>query len=226
MILAARTWCVIAKGVLMTAQPKPFITEEMYLEQERQSTTKHEYYNATIYAMAGASEQHNLIALNIAAALHAVLRGRTCRAYPSDMRVKVMRTGLNTYPDFSIVCGQSQFTDVAKRDTLINPTVIIEVLSPSTERYDRGMKFRNYRTIPTLRDYILISQDDYRVEQYTRQENDEWLLREVTGIEAQITIRSIDCVLNLEDIYEKVEFEQDNEGIPREISPEEPDAAI
>lgn len=188
----------------MTAQPKPFITEEMYLEQERQSTTKHEYYNGTIYAMAGASEQHNLIALNIAAALHALLRGRTCRAYPSDMRVKVMRTGLNTYPDFSIVCGQSQFTDAAKRDTLINPTVIIEILSPSTERYDRGMKFQHYRTINAFQEYILVSQDKYQIERFVRQENNEWVFSEAIGIEATLPISSIQGSLALRDVYEEV----------------------
>jgi Uma2 family endonuclease len=114
---------------------------------------------------------------------------------------------LHTYPDVTIVCGKPQFID-RPHQTVINPIVIIEVLSPSTERYDRGMKFQNYRTIPTLQDYLLISQDDHRIEHYTRQENGEWLLREAIGLAAQITIQSIDCIITLEDVYEKVEFEE------------------
>jgi Uma2 family endonuclease len=206
----------------MTAQPKPFITEEMYLEQERRSIAKHEYYNGAIYAMAGASEQHNLIALNIAAALHALLRGRTCRTYPSDMRVKVMRTGLNTYPDFSIVCGQSQFTDTTRRDTLINPTVIIEILSPSTERYDRGMKFQHYRTINSLQEYILVSQDKLQIERFVRQENNEWVFSEAIGIEATLPISSIQGMLALRDVYEQVPvIPEIVPGITRDIPSEE-----
>lgn len=205
----------------MTPQPKRYITEEEYLELEQTSTQKHEYYNGEIYAMTGGTEAHNLLAGNTHAALHAQLRRRPCKVYNSDQKIKVLATGLHTYPDVTVVCGQPQFID-RPRLTLINPTVIIEVLSPSTERYDRGMKFRNYRTIPTLQDYILISQDDYRIEQYVRQANDEWLLREAVGVEAQVIIRSIDCILALEDVYEKVEFEQDDQGIPREIPPEEP----
>lgn len=206
----------------MTAQPKPFVTEEMYLEQERQSTTKHEYFNGTIYAMAGASEQHNLIALNIAAALHALLRGRSCRTYPSDMRVKVMRTSLNTYPDFSIVCGQSQFTDITKRDTLINPTVIIEILSPSTERYDRGMKFQHYRTIISFQEYILVAQDKYHIERFVRQENNDWVFSEFIGLEAVLPILSIQGSLTLRDVYEQVPITPEViPGITRDMPPEE-----
>lgn len=188
----------------MTAQPKPFMTEELYLEQERQSTIKHEYYAGHVYAMAGASEQHNVIALNIAATLHAQLRGRSCRAYPSDMRVKVLKTGLNTYPDFTIVCGPSQFTDPLKRDTVINPTVIIEILSPSTERYDRGMKFEQYRTITSLQEYILIAQDKHRIERFVRHEPNAWVFSEVSGLEAMMPITSIQGFLALQDVYEQV----------------------
>lgn len=209
----------------MTAQPKPYITEELYVEQERQSTTKHEYYNGTIYAMAGASEQHNLIALNIAAALHTMLRGKGCRAYPSDMRVKVMKTGLNTYPDFSIVCGQSQFTETTKRDTLTNPTIIIEILSPSTERYDRGMKFQHYRNIISLKEYILVSQDKYHIERFIRQDNNEWIFSEALGLEAALTLASIDGSLSLQDVYEQVVVAPDIIlEITRDIPPHEEEA--
>lgn len=175
--------------------------------------------------MTGGTDSHNILGGNAHASLHAQLRRRPCIVYNSDQKVKVMATGLHTYPDVTVVCGQSQFID-RPRLTLINPMVIIEVLSPSTERYDRGMKFQNYRTIPTLQDYILISQDSYRIEQYIRQENNDWLLREAVGMEAQVTIQSIDCILTLEDVYEKVEIEPDDLGIPREPQSNEPDTTI
>lgn len=211
----------------MTVQPKPYITEEMYLEYERQSTVKHEYYNGAIYAMAGASEQHSIIALNLAATLHTQLRGRPCRAYPSDMRVKVVKTGLNTYPDFTIVCGQSQFTDPVKRDTLTNPTVIIEILSASTERYDRGMKFQHYRTIDSLKEYILVSQDKYHIERFMRQENNEWVLSEAIGLEAVISIASIHGALALQDVYEQVVLVPEIVStITRDVPPDEDPATL
>ncbi len=190
----------------MTAQPKPQITEAEYLERERVSPGKHEYYAGQIFALAGASEAHNLIASNVHASLYAQLRGRGCRIYPSDMRIKVLKTGLYTYPDLSIVCGKPEFTHMAKRDTLINPTLIIEILSPSTERYDRGVKSQNYRTIEALKEYILIAQDIYHIEQYTRHEPNKWLLTEAVGLEAALTLSSIESVLALADAYELVEL--------------------
>ena len=190
----------------MTAQPKTFISEELYLTHERESITKHEYYAGEVYAMAGASEQHNLIAMNIAASLHSQLRGGECRTYPSDMRVKVVKTGLHTYPDFTVVCGQSLFTERNKRDTLINPTIIIEILSPSTERYDRGMKFQHYRTIETLQEYVLVSQDKYHIERFIRQEPNEWLFSEVLDRDSSLALPSIQGVLALRAVYEGVIF--------------------
>ncbi len=130
----------------MIAQPVTTLSEAEYLAFERVSATRHAYYRGQVYAMTGAKEAHNLIAANTLAALHAQLWSHDCRVYPADMRVKVMQTGLNTYPDVSVVCGKPQFTD-GVRDTIINPVVLVEVLSPSTERYDRGLKFQNYRTI-------------------------------------------------------------------------------
>lgn len=209
----------------MIPQPAHYITEEEYLAFEASSPRKHEYFYGEIYAMTGGTESHNLLAGNAHASLHTQLRKRPCKVYNSDQRIKVMATGLHTYPDVTIVCGVTQFID-RPHQTLINPTVIIEVLSPSTERYDRGMKFQNYRTIPTLQDYLLISQNHHRIEHYTRQDNGTWLLREAVGREAHITIRSIDCILTLEDVYEKVEFEPDETGIPREIPPVDPDTTL
>ena len=148
------------------------MTEEEYLVYERDSITRHEYYNGRIYAMTGGTESHNLIAANTLATLHSQLRQRPCRVYQSDMRVRIDETGLNTYPDVLVICGQPQFTDTT-RDTVTNPIVIIEVLSPSTERYDRGMKFQHYRTIETLQDYLLLAQDKQYIEHYSRRENGE-----------------------------------------------------
>ncbi len=199
----------------MTAQPTTPLSEEAYLALERASPIKHEYLRGRIFAMTGAKEPHNLIAGNTLAALHAQLRRKPCRVYPSDMRVKVVQTGLNTYPGVMVVCGQPQFTDDV-RDTVVNPTVIIEVLSASTERYDRGLKFQNYRTIDTLRDYILISQSSHRIEHYTRQDHGLWLLQECTSLDQTVTLRSIDCTLLLADIYEKVELEPDETDFPPE----------
>ena len=203
----------------MIAQPKPALSEEAYLASERISSIKHEYYNGHIYAMSGGKEPHNLIAGNTLASLHSQLRRKPCRVYPSHMRVKVLRTGLNTYPDIVVICGQPQFTD-AIRDTITNPAIIIEILSPSTERYDRGMKFQNYRTIDTLQDYILIAQDHHHIEHYIRQQNGQWLLEEVTNLDEEIHIQSIECMLRLDDVYEKVDLDQSNTDLPRDIPPE------
>lgn len=192
----------------MAAQPKPYISIDEYLAGERVSDTKHEYYAGEVFAFAGGSEQHNLIAGNVYASLHAQLRKRQCTVYPSDMRVKMPRTDLYTYPDVVAVCGTAQFEDT-ERDTLLNPTVIVEVLSPSTETYDRGRKFQNYRTITTLNEYLLIAQDTYRIEHYVRQPDEQWLLSEATALDDTVTLPSINCILTLADVYEKVQI--DNE---------------
>ncbi len=193
----------------MTAQPIPYMTEAEYLQRERASAVKHEYYDGHIYAMAGASEAHNLIAMNIAALLRSRVRGSMCRAYPSDMRVKVQQTGLNTYPDFSIVCGSPSFVDPEKRDTLTNPSLIIEILSPSTESYDRGEKFQHYRTIDTLQEYILVAQNQYRIERFVRNESNEWVLSDIVGIEASLPLTLLQAKIPLAEIYEQVELRSD-----------------
>lgn len=203
----------------MTPQPKPFITEAEYLALERDSLVKHEYYDGEIFAMSGATEAHNLIAANVVASLHGQLRRRPSRVYGSDMRVKVLRTGLNTYPDVSAVCGQLQFAHDT-RDTLVNSVLIIEVLSPSTERYDRGMKFQNYRTIDSLQDYILIAQDELQIEHYSRQRKGQWLLNEASGSEATLALPSLQCQLALADVYEKVELFPEQPRVTRELPAE------
>lgn len=190
----------------MSAQPKPYTSEAEYLERERASTTKHEYLAGEVFAMIGACEAHNLIASTVNAILYRQLRGRSCRIYPSDIRLKILETGLNTYPDLTIVCGPPQFTDLTKRDTLINPTVVIEILSPSTERYDRGLKFQNYRTIASLRHYVLISQDSAHIELYTRGEANQWILTEAVGLGASLSIASLTVALDLVDVYEQIDL--------------------
>lgn len=177
-----------------------------YLTLERQAATKHEYYRGAIYAMAGATRKHNLIAGNVLGLFHLQLRKRPCEVYPSDMRVKITPTGLYTYPDVVIVCGRPQFDD-DERDTLLNPTVLVEVSSPSTEDYDRGDKFEHYRTLPALVDYLLIAQERLHVEHYQRQPDGAWLLREYRALDQVVELAAIGCQLTLADVYEKVQIE-------------------
>jgi Uma2 family endonuclease len=189
----------------MPEAQRTYLTTEEYLALERQSETKSEYFNGEVFAMSGASEAHNLIVANLVSLLITGLRGRPCKAYPSDMRVQVRATGPYTYPDASVVCGRAEFTDQQK-NTLRNPTVVFEVLSPTTESYDRGAKFGHYRTLESLTDYVLISLDEARVEHYARQPADKWLLSVYNGLEAVALLPSIGCELPLADVYDKVEL--------------------
>lgn len=190
----------------MATQPRHFITPEEYLAAERAALTKSEYFDGEVTAMVGASERHTLIAGNVGASFHAQLRGRQCRVYQSDLRVKVSTTGLYTYPDIALVCGKPELED-AHGDTLLNPSLVIEILSPSTEAYDRGNKFAHYRRVASLSDYVLIAQDQPRVEHFARQNDGGWLLAEASGLEAELPLPSIGCTLALREVYEQVEFE-------------------
>jgi Uma2 family endonuclease len=181
----------------------PVLAPETYLALERASELKHEYRNGEMIPMTGASRWHNLIVGNIYAALHHQLRKRPCEVYPSDMRVKASSTGLYTYPDIVVVCGAPLLEDDYK-DTLLNPSVIVEVLSKSTEGYDRGEKFEHYRTLATLTDYILVAQDRVHVEHYQRREKGEWLFAEYKRLDQVVDIQSIHCTIELADVYEKV----------------------
>ena len=163
----------------MSSATKRQFTPQEYLSLERKSPTRNEYFRGEIFAMAGTSREHSLIAVNLTRRIGNQLEDRPCEVYASDMRVLVDATGLYTYPDVVVVCGEPEFLD-REVDTLLNPTVIFEVLSESTEAYDRGVKFGHYRRIPSLREYVLVSQDRMLVERYTRQGND-WLLSELTG---------------------------------------------
>ena len=195
----------------MSVQPRPYLTPEEYLEGERAAEEKHEYFRGEVFAMVGASFAHVTIASNVNASLHSQLKGKPCRPFASDLRVNVSRTGLYTYPDVGVVCGDPEFGD-EHHDTLLNPRVLIEVLSPSTEAYDRGKKFGHYRTIESLAEYLLVAQDQPRIEQFTRQASGDWLLHEATGLEASIRLPSIECELKLADVYDRVEFSEAESG--------------
>jgi Uma2 family endonuclease len=190
----------------MAVQPEPYVSVAEYLAGERAGDVKHEYADGRVFALASGSARHNMIATNVVASLHAQLRGRECRVYSSDLRVKMRRLGRYTYPDVSALCGTSQFEDNTQ-DTLLNPSVIIEVLSPSTESYDRGKKFQYYRTLESLQEYILIAQDGHHIDHFLRQDAFQWLLSEVDGLEGTLELSSIQCRLALADVYDKITFD-------------------
>jgi Uma2 family endonuclease len=192
----------------MVANPKSFFVSAVeYLTTERKSQEKSEYIAGVITMMAGASREHNLIVLNMAAELRNRLRTRPCEVYPSDMRVHDPITKSFLYPDVVVICNEPRFLDQFV-DTLLNPTVIIEVLSSTTEQYDRGKKAWAYRQIASLQEYILISQEFPYVERFTRQADGAWLLNDFQGLEAVLEILSIGCVVPLSEIYLKVKFSE------------------
>ncbi len=181
---------------------QPLYTAEDYLLLERKAAYKSEFHDGQIFAMTGASRKHNLVCVNICRELSQQLKSRPCETYISDMRVKSAEAQSYHYPDIAVVCGPAQFED-DQLDTLLNPTVLIEVLSPSTEAYDRGGKFAAYRKIASLREYLLVAQDQPSIERYLRQ-GDVWILTEAVGVETTIAIESIDCLLSLREVYDKV----------------------
>jgi len=187
----------------MSLQPKTHLTAQDYLAWERLQETRHEFFDGEVFAMTGASRRHNLLCGNAFSALHAQLRGTPCEVYNNDMRLKVSETGMYTYPDIVVACAEPQFED-AEVDTLLNPVLIIEVLSDSTEQYDRGAKFRHYRTLPSLQDYLLVAQTECRVEHYAREGGGRWLLTEYEGLDDRIDLTSVGCRLHLREMYERV----------------------
>jgi Uma2 family endonuclease len=187
-------------------------TPAQYLALERDAEFRHEYYDGYITAMAGGSPEHNRIALNFAAKLNNQLEDRECVAYISDIRLLVSSTGLYTYPDVMAVCGEPLFQKLEGVKTLLNPTLIVEVLSPTTEAYDRGGKFDHYRQLPSLEEYVLVSQDKVLVERYTRQ-GDDWLLTAFKSLGDTLQLGSIDCAITLREIYAKVKFDAPSLGL-------------
>jgi Uma2 family endonuclease len=196
----------------MTPSPERVrYTPAEYLNLERASETKSEYLNGQIVAMTGASRPHNLIAGNLFRLVSQQLLNDSCETYMNDMRVLVSRTGLYTYPDVVVACPPIQFED-AEVDTLLNPIVIAEVLSPSTEAYDRGKKFTQYRRLDSLREYVLLAQDEARVERFVRQ-GDIWVFSEVSGLGAVLSLDTIGCAIALSDLYHRVALQEDTRSL-------------
>jgi len=190
----------------MSTQPKTFITPEEYLAAERKAETKSEYYDGEVFLMSGASLEHNLIVANIIASLVQQLRGKGCSTLPNDMRVHIPATGLFTYSDVIVVCGKPQLKEDGHRDTLLNPTLAVEVLSPSTASYDRGQKFVHYRSLDSFQEYLLVEQHESKLARYTRQPDDSWVLKDFRGANTRVELISVGCVLTLADVYDKVTF--------------------
>ena len=189
----------------MGAISKTKLTSEEYLAKERKAEYKSEYFNGEIYAMAGANRKHNKIVGNLTGLVWQHLKGKDCEFYPNDMRVFVPKTGLYTYPDLVVVCGEPKFQDKVF-DTLLNPTLLVEVISESTESYDRGKKFQHYRSIESLQEYVLVLQDEAGIEKYIKQDGGFWVLSEAFGLDAKIKLDSIDCEIALSEVFDKVNF--------------------
>lgn len=193
------------------AKPKKTFTPEEYLEIERGSETRHEYIDGEIFEMAGANKRHNRISTNVIRLLDNQLLDRDCNIYGSDMRIKIQPAEKYTYPDVVAICGEEIFADETE-DTLLNPILIVEVLSKSTEAYDRGAKFEYYQTIESFQEYVLIAQEPYRVEQFVRKDKNVWTYFEFRRAEDIVKLNSIDCEISLRDIYHKIE-----QKFPKEV---------
>jgi len=190
-------------GISVATQPISKITEEEYLRLERAADRKHEFVCGEIVAMAGSSVLHSLLAANWIAELGFKLRGSGCHVFTSDAQVRTPISGSILYPDLSVDCRKSQLSQ-SEYDVLTDPKLIIEILSPSTVNYDRGKKFELYREIPSLAEYILVHADTAHVEQFIRQPDASWVLREYRGLETSVAITSIECSIRLADVYSGV----------------------
>jgi Uma2 family endonuclease len=191
-------------------EPAPkynYISPEQYLEMERAAETKHEYYNGEVFAMSGASLPHNFVCHNVYGSLIIFLKGKNCKPFGSDLRIHIPENTLYTYPDISIICGKPETAD-SFRDSIINPSIIIEILSKSTKDYDRGTKFFLYRSIQTLKEYILIDSTSVSIEIYNRQVDNSWILKEFKQPADSFVISTIGLSLFLKDVYEDVIFEE------------------
>ena len=191
----------------MSALQKTHYTPEQYLEMDRKAEYRSEYVNGELLAMAGASRGHNLIVTNLVREVSGLLRGRPCETYSNDMRVRVS-PACYTYPDMVVACDGPEFED-SSQDILLNPVVLMEVLSPTTEKDDRSWKFAHYRHLATLTDYVMLSQYQPLVEHYTRNSDDKWVLTDLRGLSSVLRLPSIGCELSFSVIYERVEFPPD-----------------
>lgn len=194
----------------MQAKEQRYYSPEEYLELETTAEFKSEYFEGQIFPMAGGLPNHNRIALNFSAALHSAFKRKNYEVFMADMRLWIPQVRLYTYPDVMIVSGALEFAE-GRRDTITNPIAIVEVLSESTKNYDRGEKFKLYRSIPSLREYILIEQSEKSVEQFFKNENNQWLLSESQGEEAVLSLSSVEFQISFSDLYDNVEFESENE---------------
>jgi len=181
------------------------LTESEYLEIERAADFRSEFFEGEMFAMAGGTPQHSLIATNLTAAFHNRLKTHACVPYNADLRIKIEATGLLTYPDLSVICGPLQLAD-GTDETVVNPTLLVEVLSDSTEAYDLGKRFEHYRHIRTLQEYLLVSQKEPRIEQFLRQPDARWLLNETAGLEASLELPSLRISISLAEVFAKVNF--------------------
>lgn len=191
--------------MIMAAQPRTGMSVEEYLAFERASAEKHEYRDGEIVALIGASYRHNAIVGNVFTSLRTRLRDSSCRVNFSDLRVQIPGERFYTYPDLTVVCGPPRFSD-DRQDTLLNPQIIIEVISLPTQGYDHGEQFRHYRSIESLREYVLIEQESQRIEHFVRQANDLWLFSDTIGTDATLILPTLDCAIPLAEIYEDVVF--------------------
>jgi Uma2 family endonuclease len=183
---------------MTSSAPERRYTFREYVELEAGSDRRYEFFDGAVYAMSGGSPDHSRLAANVINILATQLSGKPCQAFTSDLRVRVLETGLATHPDVSVICGTLE-RDPEDRDTATNPMVIVEVLSPTTERYDREEKFANYRRIRSLASYVLISQEEQRLEVFSRNDDGSWTLREVRS--GRVDLTAIGCGLSVEDVY-------------------------
>jgi Uma2 family endonuclease len=189
----------------MSAVPKRNLTEAQYLAMERTAETKHEFFDGEIFAMAGANRQHNEIAENLAAQIHMRLDEGPCRTYGSDMRVKVKPTGLYTYPDRVIVCDEPEFEKIEGMDTLLNPLVVFEIMSDTTEEWDRTLKFQHYQRVTTVREYVVISQKRVQVDHYIRQPTGHWDHITTFDVNDELALANVALRIPIAKLYRRVE---------------------
>ena len=189
-----------------TPKTKKKLTEDEYLAIEADADYRSEYYNGEMFAMAGANEGHNALKDNLIGELHAPLKDGPCRTYSSDMRVKVKRTGLYTYPDIVIVCGEPEIEHRQGLDNLLNPRVVIEVLSKTTESYDRGTKFRHYKRLASVKEYVIVSSDRLCIDRFVRQDDETWVLTTFDKPSGKMVLESVPVRIPLADIYRGVDL--------------------
>lgn len=191
----------------MTPVPKKKYTLEEYLELDRNSEERYEYFNGEVFAMAGGSPSHARISLNVCTSLTQKLKGGRCEAFNSGMRVKVPKALPYRYPDVSVVCGEPIFDELDGQQMLVNPVLIVEVLSPSTAAYDMVDKFAEYQSIDSFQEYLVISQDRPHVIQHVKQSKRRWLRIEIEGMESEVKLESVNVILSLSGLYERVDFQ-------------------